>query len=737
MRRWLSGRRGYAVLALTAAGIGVVATVLALSTTGELLPQVLLDPGALVRYGLPIARTVHDVAAAVTIGTAVLGAYALTGHPTKKGVVGFHQWRAARWGAVAAGCWALASTFVLVFTTADTIGMQVTDPGFAEQVQFFATDLQAGRTRVLSIGLVLATMVFLINPGRVGRLGWASALSLAALLPLALSGHAAGADEHVNAVNSLGVHLIGVTVWIGGLLALCVLAPRLKEQLQTVTTRYSRVALVAYALVALSGILNGMLRLAGPVDLLTHPYGRLLLIKIIAFGALGVAGWMHRERIIPSLGDIGSRRRFVRLALGELVLMAITVGVSVGMSASAPPVSQDPVTYDTQHALLGFAPPPPLSVRNFFTQVQPDWVVMFAAVAAAVAYVYAVRILTRRQVHWPVHRTVCWVAGMVLLIYVTSGGPGIYGRVHFSTHMLQHMGLMMMVPLLLVLGAPVLLALRVLPPRPDNSRGVREWMLAVLQSRYGRFITHPVVAGAIFAGSLVVFYFTPWFEWALRDHGGHVVMQVHFLLSGYVFFWVLIGVDPGPPKQPHLIRLIVLLVTMVFHAFFGISVIALSYVLAERWWNAMGFTDTEALLADQATGGAIAWGTGEFPVVIAALVLAAQWLRSDERQARRLDQRADRDGGQELRDYNEYLRRLNSQSAGNEASPVPDRPPRAGSSGTAGATGASRAPERADDAAAARGDAAMARGDAVPASPAENAAAARGDAASDGPQPRG
>src|SRR5690625_5472702 len=85
MRRWLSGRRGYAVLALTAAGIGVVATVLALSTTGELLPQVLLDPGALVRYGLPIARTVHDVAAAVTIGTAVLGAYALTGHPTKKG----------------------------------------------------------------------------------------------------------------------------------------------------------------------------------------------------------------------------------------------------------------------------------------------------------------------------------------------------------------------------------------------------------------------------------------------------------------------------------------------------------------------------------------------------------------------------------------------------------------------------------------------------------------------------
>lgn len=666
-RRWLSGRRGYVTLALGAAVIGVVATLLALATTGELRPQVLLDPGALVRYGLPISRTVHDVAAAVTIGTAVLGAFALSGHPAKRGVIGFQQWRAARWGALAAACWAVASVFVLVFTTAETIGMRLTDPGFAEQVRFFATELQAGRTRVLSIVLVLGAMAFLLNPGRVGRLGWASGLSLAALLPLALSGHAAGADEHVNAVNSLGVHLIGVTVWIGGLLALCALAPRLGEQLQTVTVRYSRLALVAYVLVALSGALNGFLRLEGPTDLLTHPYGRLLLLKIIAFGVLGLAGWMHRERLIPGLTGPGGGRRFVRLAVGELLLMALTIGVSVGMSASAPPVSQEPVTYDTQHALLGFAPPPPLTVSNFFTQFQPDWVVILAAVAAAVAYLYGVRVLARRRVAWPLHRSICWVAAMVLLIYTTSGGPGIYGRMHFSTHMLQHMGLMMFVPLLMVLSAPTLLALRVLPRRPDASRGVREWLLAVLQSRYGHVITHPVVAGAIFAGSLVAFYFTPWFEWALRDHGGHVVMQVHFLLSGYLFFWVLIGVDPGPRKPPHLIRLIVLLVTMVFHAFFGISVIALSYVLAERWWNAMGFTDTEALLADQATGGAIAWGTGEFPVVIAALVLAYQWLRSDERQARRLDQRAERDGGQELQDYNEYLRRLN---AGSNAPPA-------------------------------------------------------------------
>ena len=661
-RRWFSGRRGYLSLALGAVLLGIGATLLALSTTGELRAQALLDPGALVRYGLPISRTVHDIAAALTIGTAILAAFALPAHPERKGVVGFHQWRAARWGAIAAGCWLVASGFVLVLTTANTVGMQVTDPAFAGQVTFFAAELQAGRTRVLSMALVLATMVFLINPRRVGRLGWASGTGLAALLPLALSGHAAGADEHANAVNSLGVHLIGVTIWIGGLLALCVLAPRLGEHLQTVTKRYSRVALIAFALVAFSGVVNGMLRLHSPGDLVGHPYGRLLLVKILAFIVLGAAGWMHRERVIPTITGTRGAVRFVRLAVGELVLMAIVVGVSVAMSASPPPVSQDPITYDNQHALLGFTPPPPVSVNNFFTQVQPDLIVIAAAVLGWALYLRGVGMLRRRSVSWPIHRTISWIAAMVLLIFFTSGGPGVYGRVHFSTHMIQHMGLMMVIPLLLVLSAPVLLALRVLPPRPDNSRGAREWLLAVLQSRYGHFITRPAVAGVIFAGSLVVFYFTGWLEWALRDHGGHVIMQVHFLLAGYVFFWSIIGVDPGPPKGPHLIRLLVLLVTMVFHAFFGIAVIALSYVLAERWWDAMGYTDTEALLADQATGGAIAWGTGELPVVFAALVLALQWLRSDERHARRLDQRAKRDGDKDLGDYNEYLRQLHTQS---------------------------------------------------------------------------
>ncbi|MGC0144146.1 cytochrome c oxidase assembly protein [Pseudactinotalea sp. Z1732] len=668
--------------------VAVAVSLLALTTTGELVAQALLDPGAGVRYGLPVSRAVHDIAAAATVGTAVLAAFALPGNPDHRGVSGIHQWRLARWGALAAGCWALAGLGLLVLTTAHTIGMPLTDPGLFGQVVFFATELQAGRTRVLSVALVLVTVVLLAFPSRIGRLGWAGGLSIAALLPLALSGHAAGADEHANAVNSLGVHLIGVTIWVGGLLALCVLAPRLGRHLRPVTLRYSRLALVAFAAVALSGVVNGLLRLQGPEDLFAHPYGRLLLVKIAALAVLGTAGWVQRQRILPSLDGPTGTRRFVRLAAGEIVVMALTVGVSVALSASAPPVPQERVTYDVQHALLGFAPPPPVSPVNLLTQVQPDWMLIAAVLLASILYLRGVRILTRRSVTWPIHRTICWLLAMVLLVFSTSGGLGVYGRLQFSTHMLQHMSLMMVIPLLLVLGAPVLLALRALPVRRDGSRGVREWLLVILQSRYGHFITRPVVAGVIFAGSLIAFYFTGWFEWALRDHGGHVVMQAHFLLTGYVFFWVLIGVDPGPRKPPHLVRLLVLLVTMVFHAFFGISVMALSYVLAEDWWNQLGFTDTEALLADQSVGGAIAWGAGEFPVIIAALVLAAQWLRSDERQARRLDERAVRDGDRELHDYNDYLRRLHAQDEAGSAA----------GSGTATALGGDSPPGAADGA---------------------------------------
>jgi len=646
------------VALLAAIPLAVLVTLAGLAWTGELAPRLLADPGDVVRYGLPIARVVHDGAAALTIGLLVLATAILPGQGKVLGAVSYSQWTATRWAARAAAVWLAAALVVVVLTTGNSVGMSPGDPGFWDQVRYYVTAIELGQFLAVSTLLVAASLLVLVGSRTVGRVAVALVLALAALLPVALSGHAAGSDEHLNAVNSLLVHLVAVTVWVGGLAGLALLRPRVGAGLPTVVARYSVVAAWCFAGAAFSGIVNASLRLEGIADLVGSTYGLLLLVKVVALVALGLAGWAQRRRINPRLEGPGGGRAFARLAVGEVLVMAVTFGASVALSRSAPPVPQEPVTDDARHALLGFPYPEHVSPRAMLTAFQPDWLFLAAAAALAGLYLAAVARLRRRGDRWPAGRTTLWLLGCLALSYATSGGPGVYGSVHFSTHMLQHMALMMFVPLPLALGAPVSLALRALPSRTDHSRGPREWILVVLHSGYSRFLTRPAVAGGIFAGSLVAFYYTGWFQYALFEHPGHLLMQVHFLLSGYLFFWVILGVDPGPARAAYPIRLLVLLVTMAFHAFFGVAVMADQQVLAADWWTAMGYTDTGALLEDQAVGGSVAWGAGELPVLIAAIVVAVQWARDDERTARRRDRQADRDGDAELTAYNAHLAEL-------------------------------------------------------------------------------
>jgi cytochrome c oxidase assembly factor CtaG len=216
----------------------------------------------------------------------------------------------------------------------------------------------------------------------------------------------------------------------------------------------------------------------------------------------------------------------------------------------------------------------------------------------------------------------------------------------------------MVVPLLLVLAAPVTLLLRAVPVRKDGSRGPREWVLGLVHSRVGEFMARPVVAAVLFAGGMVAFYFTPVFEWALTNHAGHVWMVVHFTLAGYLFANALVGIDPGPQRPPYPQRLLLLFATMVFHAFFGVVLTTGTSLLVADWYGNMGRPWGESAIDDQQMGGAIAWGIGELPTVVLAIAVAIQWTRSDEREARRQDRKAERDGDADLVAYNAMLAQM-------------------------------------------------------------------------------
>jgi putative copper resistance protein D len=400
----------------------------------------------------------------------------------------------------------------------------------------------------------------------------------------------------------------------------------------------------------------------GSLGALGTSYGAIVVVKATALALLGLAGWRQRRLIARRLTDRASNSAaFLRLALGELLVMGLAVGAAVTLSRSAPPVPDRPPSPGRVLELTGYPDPGPLRGLDWLTAWRTDWLFVCLSVLMIGLYAAGVRRLRRRGDPWPLGRTVLWVVGWAVFVYATCGAPGIWGRVLFSTHMVMHMAIAMLVPLLLVPAAPVTLALRTLPARQDKTWGPRELILQVVHSRVVAVLSHPVVAAALFFVSLAVFYYSPAFELALSTHVGHLLMVAHFFLTGYLFTWVLVGTDPGPKRWPPLMLLVVLFATISFHAFFGVVLTGSRLLLAPDFFTALHLPWMTDPLADQRTAGEIAWGVGEAPTLVLAMMVAFAWVRSDRAEAARRDRQADRDGDAELAAYNAYLAQRKAQ----------------------------------------------------------------------------
>jgi putative copper resistance protein D len=279
---------------------------------------------------------------------------------------------------------------------------------------------------------------------------------------------------------------------------------------------------------------------------------------------------------------------------------------------------------------------PPFTVGTLISRARLDSWLAVGLLLAAAAYLYGVHRLRARGDHWPVGRTVSFVgAGLGTIALVSVSGLGSYDTVLLSVHMIQHMALAMVAPIFLALGAPVTLALRTLPARP------RRALLAALHSRIAAVLAFPLVAFGIFVVNPFALYFSSLYDLTLRSDFAHELMHAHFIATGCLFFWPLLGRDPLPGRWPYPARALLMVLSVPFHTVLGLTIMQSKTLLGGDWYPALRLSWVDPW-ADQVTAGGVLWAGGELVSVTMLGILVAQWIKQSRREAARVDRELDR-----------------------------------------------------------------------------------------------
>jgi len=635
------------VLAFMLAGF----TLVALLEIGGGAPQIALagipSAGGFIGWAVPFTKLLTDASAVFVIGFLAAAVFLLpSSGPEVEGLSVRAVRIAARWASV----WAVASVFYFFIKVGETFAAPLTGlrwpyiSGYAQASEGRAILLQALLAAVVAVGArwTLGTRAL------AGLLGFA----LAGMAPIALTGHAASSGSHDLATTSLLLHLLGVTLWVGGLAALGWVATHGSKRLEPAIARFSTLATWAFVIIGVSGVVNASVRLGSLGEVFGSAYGRMVLLKVAALAALGWLGWQQRRRIRSQGAG------FLRLAVMELFIMAATMGLAVALSRTPTPVGENVFNTPIEELLGGPLPAAPTVMRLLWGW-SGNGVGLAVVCLGTALYLRGVWAMRQRGDAWPVGRTISWLFGMLVIAWATFGGLGVYSHVLFSAHMASHMLLSMVAPIFLVLAAPMTLALRTLPgPRQPGEVAPRTMLLSFLHSRFSQLFTHPIIPPVLFIGSLYGLYFSGAFESLMGNHWGHALMELHFLAVGTLFYYVLIGVDPAPRAIQPLVRFGMLLVTVPFHAFFAVAVMSSNTVFAGDYWRSLDRPYRTDLLADQYLGGGMAWAMGEIPLILVMAAILVQWFKSDAREAKRFDRSESRTGDEQLEAYNARLRDL-------------------------------------------------------------------------------
>ena len=561
---------------------------------------------------------------------------------------------------ISAFAWFFSSVLNILFTLANILGESVTAVLDPAVLQSFILQISLGQ--YLFFQTLIALFVAITSRALTSS-GYTAILLLISLIAISapvFQSHAASSGSHALAIGSLLIHVIALSFWVGGVIAITLLN---QDDRKISLPRFSQIALWAAIAVVISGVINASARLNFAAAW-SSSYAYVVILKVLITFVLLYFGYKHRNYLAakPSV----NWRAMTRLISVEAAIMIFVTALGSWLSSNQPPSRDSQEPFNAALAIAGMEMPDAPNFTRILFEYDPSIFMIGLLVLAVALYIKGVVILTRRGDKWPIGRTISFALGISAIDFATSGGLGVYAHFAFSWHMVAHMVLGMIAPIGIVLGAPITLALRTLPQSRDGQElGVRGLLIKALHSRYARVLTNPVVALAIFDGSLFALYFTSLFGGMMQSHQGHLFMSIHFILTGILFFHVIVGVDPNPRKVPHIIRIVILFAAMSIHAFFSVALMSASTLIDGGYFESLQRPWSLDLLADQRTGGAIGWAMGEIPILIALVATFIQWMRDDSHEAKRIDRNTARMAalGQpdELAQYNLYLNNLNKK----------------------------------------------------------------------------
>ncbi|QAU51810.1 cytochrome c oxidase assembly protein [Corynebacterium pelargi] len=615
------------------------------------------DPGPFTTAGLPFFRAVGWLMAALATGSFLASTFLISPQPAPnllKARLSVDGALAARTGSVAALCFGFISLLMIPLVLSDVSGQP-----FSEAVQPDMWPMAIERVSAAFAWMWSAIFAFIIGIASLLSRAWRTQFfwfigSILIIVPLGLEGHSAAGGDHDYGTNSLLWHLIFMLLWVGGLMALIAHARRLGPGLPTAVRRYSAVALWSVIVMAISGVVNAAIRVRFE-DLLSSGYGRLIVAKALLTIVLALFGLIHRKMTMPKLRQADTRgRAFTRVAIVEVLVMAAISGVAVSLGRTPPPpprvVDLSPMALE-----MGYNLSKPPTFWGVWTVWRFDIMFSTLGLIMAGAYIYGLLKLKAQNKQWKWQRSFWFLLGSLGLAVAMSSGVGLYMPAMFSMHMVTHMVLSMVIPVFLVLGAPITLALEVLTPGSEEEPGPREWLEAFIHSKTMRVLMHPAFNTIQFITIFYLLYITPLYELMVSEHAGHLSMNWLFLLSGYLYYWEMISPDPRPVRNSVLSRLGWLVFSMPFHLYFGVYLMQLSTVLAGDFYQSLNLPWQMDLMQDQNVGGGIAWASGAFPLLVVFGALFLEWLREDRREEQSYEQHVQEDGEDELDAYNAML----------------------------------------------------------------------------------